>query len=99
MITLDGTNSSSVYAVELERIDVHLSIALLAQYLAQPRRGHLHQVFHAFAYLKTHARSRIVLDPTLPFVDEQSFIEGDWTEFYVGAKQYHLMLQNLEEKR
>jgi len=75
------------WAVELGRIDIHLSITLLAQYLAQPRRGHLHQVFHVFAYLKAHARSRIVLDPTLPFVDEQSFIEGDWTEFYVRAKE------------
>jgi hypothetical protein len=75
------------WAVELGRIDIHLSVALLAQYLAQSRRGHLHQVFHVFAYLKAHARSRIVLDPTLPFVDEQSFIEGDWTEFYVRAKE------------
>ncbi len=75
------------WAVELGRIDIHLSVALLAQYLAQPRRGHLHQVFHIFAYLKAHSRSRIVLDPSLPMVDEHSFVQADWSEFYVDAKE------------
>jgi hypothetical protein len=75
------------WAVELGRIDIHLSVALLAQYLAQPRRGHLHQVFHIFAYLKAHSQSRIVLDPSLPMVDEHSFVQADWSEFYVDAKE------------
>jgi hypothetical protein len=73
--------------VELGRIDIHLSVALLAQYLSQPRRGHLHQVFHVFAYLKAHARSRIVLDPTVPQVNENSFETADWTEFYADATE------------
>jgi hypothetical protein len=42
------------WAVELGRIDIHLNVPLLAQYLAQPRVGHLKQAFHIFAYLKTH---------------------------------------------
>jgi hypothetical protein len=75
------------WAVELGRIDIHLSVALLAQYLSQPRRGHLHQVFHVFAYLKAHSRSRIVLDPTVPKIDESSFEIADWTEFYANAKE------------
>lgn len=73
--------------MELGRIDIHLSVALLAQYLSQPRRGHLHQVFHVFAYLKAHARSRIVLDPTVPQVNENSFETADWTEFYADATE------------
>jgi len=75
------------WAVELGRIDIHLSVALLAQYLSQPRRGHLHQVFHVFAYLKAHSRSRIVLDPIMPKIDESSFEIADWTEFYANAKE------------
>lgn len=75
------------WAVELGRIDIHLSVALSAQYLAQPHRGHLHQVFHVFAYLKAPARSRIVLDPTVPPVNEQSFVTANGSEFYIDAKE------------
>jgi hypothetical protein len=72
--------------VELGRIDIHLPVALLAQYLAQPRIGHLEQAFHIFAYLKRHDRSRIVLGPSRPQINEQNFIKADWTDFYRDAK-------------
>lgn len=36
-------------AVELGSIDIHLPVALMAQYLAQPRIGHIQQIFHIFA--------------------------------------------------
>jgi hypothetical protein len=85
------------WAVELGRIDIHLSVALSAQYLAQPHRGHLHQVFHVFAYLKAPARSRIVLDPTVPPVNEQSFVTADRSEFYIDAKE--AILLNAPEPR
>jgi hypothetical protein len=65
------------WAVELGRIDIHLCVALLAQYLVQPRVGHLDQVFHIFAYLKAHLRSRIVMDPTKPHIDEKYFTPAD----------------------
>jgi hypothetical protein len=39
------------WAVELGRIDIHVYVALLSSYLAQPRIGHLQQVLHIFAYL------------------------------------------------
>jgi hypothetical protein len=66
------------WAVELGRIDIHLSIALLAQYLVQPWVGHLDQIFHVFAYLKGHVRSRIILDDSKPLVDETQFIKVDY---------------------
>jgi hypothetical protein len=44
-------------------------------------------VFHVFAYLKAPARSRIVLDPTVPPVNEQSFVTADRSEFYIDAKE------------
>jgi hypothetical protein len=39
------------WAVEFGHIDIHLSVALMAQYLAQPRIGHLDQIYHIFACL------------------------------------------------
>jgi hypothetical protein len=74
------------WAVELGRIDIHMAVALLAQYLAQPRQGHLQQAFHIFAYLKAHARSRVVFDPTMPMLNESSFEVADWSEFYGNVK-------------
>ena len=75
------------WCVELGRIDIHLPVALLAQYLSSPRVGHLDQCFHIFAYLKAHSRSRIVLDPIEPTIDEQAFIQADWSDFYRDAKE------------
>ena len=75
------------WTVELSRIDTHLSMALLAQYLAQPRVGHLHQAFCVFAYLKTHPRSRIILDDSGPYVYEEQFTKVDWTSFYPDAHE------------
>ncbi len=57
------------WSVELGRIDIHLPVALMAQHLAQPRVGHLDQLFHIFAYLKQHSRSRIMMDPSKPYVE------------------------------
>jgi len=61
------------WAVELGRNDIHLSVTLLAQYLVQPRVGHLDQAVHVFAHLKSHLRSKIVMDPSKPFVDKTYF--------------------------
>jgi hypothetical protein len=75
------------WVVELGRIDIHLTAAFLAQYMVQPRTGHLDQVFHAFAYLKAHSRSRIILDDSKPLVDETHFTKVDWTTFYPDASE------------
>jgi hypothetical protein len=75
------------WAVELGRIDLHLPVALLAQYLAQPRVGHLDQVYHMFAYIKAHLRSRIILDATLPYIDSNRFRSVDWRAFYPDAEE------------
>jgi len=75
------------WAVELGRIDIHVDVALLSSYLAQPRQGHLEQVFHVFAYLKKHARSTMVFDDTKAQIDERRFVKQDWTDFYKDAQQ------------
>jgi hypothetical protein len=56
--------------------------------LAQPRVGHLQQVFHIFAYLKAHSRSRILLDDSEPQVDNSQFTQADWYNFYPDATEF-----------
>jgi hypothetical protein len=55
------------------------------------------QVFHIFAYLKAHSRSKVVFDPSYPMLDFESFHQADWTDFYVGAKEN--ILSNAPEPR
>lgn len=53
------------WAIELGRIDIHIFVAYMLRYLASPRRGHLKQVYHIFAYLKHYERSKMVYDPKM----------------------------------
>jgi hypothetical protein len=66
------------WAIELDRIYIAFCTAIMSKYLVQPRRGHLNELFHMFAYLKSHDRSRLVLDPSRPRIDESHFIKQDW---------------------
>ncbi len=59
----------------------------MAQYLVQPRVGHLDLVYHSFAYIKSHLRSRIILDATPPYVDHNKFLQVDWHDFYPDATE------------
>jgi len=47
--------------------------------MAMPRKGHLLQLYHIFAYLKQRYNSEMVFNPTLPDFDESCFIQQDWT--------------------
>jgi hypothetical protein len=71
------------WAVELGRIDIALETALMSQYSASPREGHLEAVYHVFAYLARHTTSKIVFDARTPLVDESCFTHDvDWKPFY-----------------
>ena len=59
----------------------------MSRYLAQARIGHMNQVLRIFAYLKSHGKSKIVMDPSYPAVDEARFQKCDWTEYYPDAKE------------
>ena len=72
---------------ELGRIDILVDVAMLSRFLAEPRRGHLEQAFHIFAYLKKYDTSAMMFDDTEPFFDEGRFKKCDWTEFYPGAAE------------
>jgi hypothetical protein len=72
---------------ELGRIDVLVAVSMLSRYVVSPREGHLQQLFHIFAYLKHHTRSKMVFDDTEPTFNENSFKVCDWSEFYPDAEE------------
>ena len=50
-----------------------MPVSMLSRYLVSAREGHLDQVFHVFAYLKTHEISMMVFDDTEPDFDDCRF--------------------------
>ena len=70
------------WAVELGRIDIYTETALLSNQLALPRIGHLEVVYHMFAYLNKHDKSRIIFDPTDPIPVTPTSKRPDWSSFY-----------------
>jgi hypothetical protein len=72
---------------ELGRLDILVAVSMLSRYVVSPREGHLQQVFHIFAYMKHHKRSRMVFDDTEPVFDESSFKVCDWSDFYPDAEE------------
>jgi hypothetical protein len=75
------------WMVELGRVDICLEVSLLSSHLALPRRGHMDQVLHIFAYLKVHHNAEIVLDPSDPVINENGFAARDWTTSEFGHVQ------------
>jgi hypothetical protein len=67
------------WAVELGRIDITAKVSILLSHLALPGDGHLAQAFHIFAYLEPQHASRLVFDPTYPYIDDTLFNTAcDW---------------------
>jgi hypothetical protein len=75
------------WAVELGRIDIYTEVALLSQQLALPRVGHLEVVYHIFAYLNKHDKSRIIFDPTDPMPVTPTTCKPDWSSFYQDLEE------------
>ena len=77
------------WAIELGRLDIFHEIALLSQYQASPREGHLEALYHVFAYLKKHPdMGRLAYDPKMPEIDETVFVSNaDWKEFYGDVEE------------
>ena len=73
------------WLVELGRIDITAEVSMLAAFLAGPREGHVHAMLHVFAYINTHDRSRLVLDPDYIMHGEEPM--ADWSGFYPDAKE------------
>ena len=76
------------WAIELGRIDIYTETAVMSQYSASPRIGHLEGLYHIFGYLAQHEKSRLVFDAKTPDVDESSFAQAvDWKDFYGDVKE------------
>jgi hypothetical protein len=71
------------WSVELGRIDIHTSVAMLSQHLAMPRREHLNAAYDA---IKKHLRYKIVFDDTYIHWDNK-FKKVAWTDFYPEAEE------------
>lgn len=71
------------WGVELGRIDILLPVALMSQYNASPREGHLEALYHIIHYLERHPDRKAVMDAMRIPVKEGVFkTDVDWSEFY-----------------
>ena len=75
------------WAVQLGRVDILLEMSLMSTHLALPQWGHLEQLYHIFGYIKAHPKRNLFFDPQHPKVDEQTFKEYDWYDFYQDVKE------------
>ena len=75
--------------MEVGRIDLSHSTSILSSYLQTPRRGHLLEVLHVYAYVKKTITLSLVLNPAdfAPIKAEKSYDQNDWTDFYPDAKE------------
>jgi hypothetical protein len=70
---------------------VYYEVAMMSQYSAAPRMGHIEAVYHIFLYLTKHDKSCIIFDaslPTLNLTNQQ--VEADWRPFYWDLKEEDL---------
>ena len=58
------------WIVELGRVDINVEVSMLSSCLALPRFGHLQQLYNIVAYLKKHASTEMIFDPSELIVDE-----------------------------
>ena len=63
------------WIVELGRININYEVAILSQYLANPRQGHLHQALHVFIYLDIY--KEIFLRFDLTYLDVKSPLNSE----------------------
>ena len=75
------------WAVELGQFDIHFEVSRMSFYMASPRIGHFEQVLHIFGYLQNVPKLTLAMDPLMPDISEDRFIEADWHDFYRDAKE------------
>ena len=69
---------SFVWVIELGQADIYVEVLMMSSHLALPHVGHLKEVFHMFAYLRTHQNIEMVFDLTVEF-DRNLFERQDWS--------------------
>ena len=61
------------WIVELGRIDICLEVSMMSSHHVMPRKGHLDQVLHVFAYLHKYHNTELVYGPSDPVVEHDVF--------------------------
>ena len=78
------------WAIEIGHVDILTEVSLLSSYQAMPRRGHLEQVMHIFAFLKKKPKLTIYFDPDDPKLDNNMFqgsTQESFQDIYRDAKE------------
>ena len=75
------------WIVELGRVDICCEVSMMSSHLALPRKGHLEEVLHIFAYLKKHSNAEMVFDPTRCDFDRSLFPKEDWMYSSYGCEE------------
>ena len=68
--------------VEMGRIDITCEVSMMSSFVVMPREGHMQQLLHLFAYLKSYHNARIVFDPSYPDIDSDQFPRHEWRSLY-----------------
>ena len=64
--------------MELGRVDICCELLMMSSHLELPRKRHLEEVLHMFAYLKRHANSEMVFEPSQLEFDKLLLPKKDW---------------------
>ena len=75
------------WIVELGRINICLEVSIMSLHLVTPKKGHLDQVLHIFAYLCKYHNTELVYDLSDPVVEYDVFEQRDWTSSEFGTVQ------------
>ena len=78
------------WAVEIGHVDILTELSFLSSYQASPRRGHLEQVIHIFAFLKKNPKLTLYFDADEPVLDPNMFNGNSpksFQEIYRDAKE------------
>jgi len=77
------------WGTEIGRVDILHEIAILSQYQASPREGHMEQLLHIWAFLKKNPKLTLYFDPARPVIDYSLFKTNkeDFKEQYRDAEE------------
>lgn len=85
------------WIVELGRVDICLEVSMLASHVAMPRDGHLREMLHIFAHLKSHHNSEMVFDPSVPDIEPEDYQRRDWEATAFGDELEEVLPENCPE--
>ena len=77
------------WGTELGRVDILHEVAILSQFQANPREGHLDQLLRIVAYVRDKPKVTIYMDPSFPNIDYADFAVNrkDFEDYYRDANE------------